>query len=134
MEAMKPPCRPTTVGTAGWTQELRELCREANRLRRRKQRAYRKAPEILEARKAAYSEACRALGRAMFRARTEAWRELCGGLDTDMWVRPYRVVMARLKAKVPPPLLSKRAALRVLEGLFPTPEDETLRRNPLSGI
>lgn len=50
MSEMRPPKRPTTVGTAGRTPELREMRREANRRRRRKQRAYQMAPEILAAR------------------------------------------------------------------------------------
>lgn len=75
MTAMIPPCRATTVGLAGWTPELREMRREARRLRCRKQRAHRRAPEILEERKKAYSAAWGKLRRAMYQARTEAWKD-----------------------------------------------------------
>lgn len=59
--------------------------------------------------------------------------ELCEDLDRDMWGRPYKEVMAQLKAKASPPNLSRAAALRALEGLFPISTDAVLRRNPLEG-
>lgn len=64
------------------------------------------------------------MGITMHRARAAAWGEICQGLDTDMWGRPYRAVMTHLKVKAPPPYLSKHMAREVLEGLFPTPGNE----------
>lgn len=134
MKPAKAPSRPTRFGTVGWTPELRALRKEANRLRRRKQRAHRMAPEVFEERRAQYSKACSELGYAMQKARTEAWRELCSTLDTDMWGRPYKIMMARLKAKNPPPSLTYEMATEVLQGLFPVPEEDETRRNAMTGV
>lgn len=49
---LKPPHRPTTVRTAGWTPEFGAL--------------HRRAPEALEAGVTEYRETCRNLRRAMF--------------------------------------------------------------------
>lgn len=134
MRPAKKPSRPTRVGTVGWTPERRALRKEANRLRRRKQRAHRLAPEVFEERNTQYRKACSDLGNAMRKARTEAWREMCRTLDTDMWGRPYKIMMARLKAKNPPPTLTYEMATEVLLGLFPIPEEEEARGNPMTGI
>lgn len=97
----KPSRRPKTVGEIGWNAETKALRKEANRLRRRKQRAYRKAPEVLEACAAEYKEACKRLSIGLLRARVDAWHELCAGLDEDIWGRPYKIIMAKLKARTP---------------------------------
>lgn len=62
MDKAKAPRRPRAIGEVCWTPEIKAMRKEANRLRRRKQRAYRKAPEVLEARSAEYIEARKALG------------------------------------------------------------------------
>lgn len=134
MRPAKPPKRPETVGRVGWTPELRELRREANRCSRRKQRAYRGTPEHLAQCSNAYSRACKELGIAMLRERLKAWTELCGTLDNDMWGRPYRVVMAQLKAKMPPPSLTREMASKVIRGLFPVPREAEACANPMVGI
>lgn len=48
----------------------------------------------------------------------ESWRDLRGGLNADMWGRLYKIVMAQLKAKAPPPNLSKDMAVKVLRELM----------------
>lgn len=62
------------------------------------------------------------------------WRDLCGCLDSDLWARPYRVVMAVLKDKALPHLLSRGVAMWVLREVFPRREEDVLRRDPLSGV
>lgn len=118
MNKAKPHCRPKIVGEVGWTLELKALRKDVNRLRRRKQRTYKKTLEILEARILEYKDVCKALGIALLCARVEAWRDLCCSLNDDTWGCPYKIVMVRLKAKLPSPNLCKRMAENVLKLCF----------------
>lgn len=63
-----------------------------------------------------------------------AWRDLCDSLNTDPWGRLYRIVMAQLRAKAPPPSLSRDLAEESLRGLFPVPGDEESRRDPFCAV
>lgn len=134
MRAAGAPRRSKAVGFAGWTPELKELRKATYRLRRRKQRACKRdlstAGPLIEE----YKAACKALHKGMVRARVVAWENLCGNLNSDMWGKPFRIVMAKLRAREPPPNLTVDMAERVFGELFPIPDDPELRENPLHEI
>lgn len=119
---------------AGWTPELKELRKTTYRLRRRKQRACKRDYNSAGPLVAEYKDACKALHRGMVRARVQAWEELCCSLNDDTWGKPFRVVMAKLRANEPPPCLTRDMAERVFAGLFLIPEDEGTRRDPLRRV
>lgn len=51
-----------------------------------------------------------------------------------MWRRAYKIAMAQLKSKTPPPNLSRGMAVSVLEKLFPIPIEEVFRQDSMHGI
>ena len=49
-----------------------------------------------------YREAATDLSSAIKLAKTMAWQELLGDVDQDLWGRPYRIALRKLRSQAPP--------------------------------
>lgn len=78
--------------------DLRQIC-TAHRRRMVKHRR-RKNPAEAEMARIALRNAQRTLRTAIAKAKTAAWEELLATLERDLWGRPYKIVMQRLKSSI----------------------------------
>ncbi|CAB0042385.1 unnamed protein product [Trichogramma brassicae] len=79
-----------------WNDIIEECRRSCLRLRRRAQRARGRADETIC--REEFAVARRRLHRAIKASKHLCWRQLCDEADCDVWGKPYRVVMSRLRA------------------------------------
>uniref|UniRef100_A0ABD2WQL7 Reverse transcriptase domain-containing protein n=2 Tax=Trichogramma kaykai TaxID=54128 RepID=A0ABD2WQL7_9HYME len=78
-----------------WTAEIAELRRSCIRARRLSQRSRGRQDE--EAHSANYASARRLLRVAIKSSKRRCWSQLCDEVDSDVWGRPYRIAMSRLR-------------------------------------
>jgi hypothetical protein len=82
-----------------WTEEIAELQRECTLARRRLQRARRKRrrdEEEISRCYEGYKEKRHALQQEIQNAKARSWMELVESVESDPWVRPYRLVTKKL--------------------------------------
>ncbi|CAB0031890.1 unnamed protein product [Trichogramma brassicae] len=78
-----------------WTAEIADLRRSCLRARRLFQRSRGRQDE--EAHSANYASARRLLRVAIKISKRRCWRQLCDKVDSDIWGKPYRIAMSRLR-------------------------------------
>ncbi|XP_075232301.1 uncharacterized protein LOC142330739 [Lycorma delicatula] len=100
-----------------WTAEIGKLRQELQSLRRRKQRLLRDGREEYQYTAKMYTEARRALNKAIKKKKRECWSNLCKELDTDPWGQAYRIVTKRFGRQL---LVLDRASAEIqVANLFP---------------
>ncbi|XP_076301800.1 uncharacterized protein LOC143219877 [Lasioglossum baleicum] len=116
-----------------WNKEIEAERRKAQSLRRQKQRANKKgAVDEAEALYALYKHTKKELNKLILKAKDKSWDELCNTIEKDVWGKPYKSIMKRVKGVTPPPALSGQVAEKVMLGLFPQEYIEE-RTNPGTG-
>ncbi|CAB0040345.1 unnamed protein product, partial [Trichogramma brassicae] len=109
-----------------WTAEIADLRRSCLRARRLSQRSRGRHDE--GAHSASYASARRLLRVAIKTSKRRCWRQLCDEDDSDVWGKPYKIAMSRLRcpqAKQPSSPLLVRTAVATL---FPrVPSGPTLQ-------
>uniref|UniRef100_A0ABD2WY64 Reverse transcriptase n=1 Tax=Trichogramma kaykai TaxID=54128 RepID=A0ABD2WY64_9HYME len=78
-----------------WTAEIADLRRSCLRARRLFQRS--RGWQDEEAHSANYTSARRLLRAAIRTSKRRCWRQLCDEVDSDIWGKPYRIAMSRLR-------------------------------------
>uniref|UniRef100_A0ABD2WNF7 Reverse transcriptase domain-containing protein n=1 Tax=Trichogramma kaykai TaxID=54128 RepID=A0ABD2WNF7_9HYME len=78
-----------------WTSEIADLWCSCLRAQRLAQRARGRPNE--GASQASYASARRLLRVAIKTSKRRCWRQLCDEVDSDIWGRPYRIAMLRLR-------------------------------------
>uniref|UniRef100_A0ABD2WYD8 Reverse transcriptase domain-containing protein n=1 Tax=Trichogramma kaykai TaxID=54128 RepID=A0ABD2WYD8_9HYME len=78
-----------------WTEEIADLRRSCLRARRLFQRSRGRQDE--ETHSANYASARRLLRAAIRASKRRCWRQLCDEVDSDIWGKPYRIAMSRLR-------------------------------------
>lgn len=125
-----------------WSTELAQLRADVTAARRRLKRLRRRAapdPDETAARMEELRRVRNNLGKAITKAKQEAWEEFVSTLNDEPWGRPYKTVMGRLRRWAPPHTEALKPPLleNILTGLFPpvgTVSDEwTEPPLPLSG-
>uniref|UniRef100_A0ABD2W763 Reverse transcriptase domain-containing protein n=1 Tax=Trichogramma kaykai TaxID=54128 RepID=A0ABD2W763_9HYME len=111
-----------------WTAEIAVLRRSCLRARRLFQRSRGRQDE--EAHSANYAAKRRLLRVAIKTSKRRCWRQLCDEVDSDIWGKPYRIAMSRLRcpqtAQPSSPLLVRGA----VAALFPRVPSEPALRLP----
>uniref|UniRef100_A0ABD2W600 Reverse transcriptase domain-containing protein n=2 Tax=Trichogramma kaykai TaxID=54128 RepID=A0ABD2W600_9HYME len=111
-----------------WTAEIADLRRSCLRARRLFQRSRGRQDE--EAHSANYAAKRRLLRVAIKTSKRRCWRQLCDEVDSDIWGKPYRIAMSRLRcpqtAQPSSPLLVRGA----VAALFPRVPSEPALRLP----
>ncbi|XP_076301692.1 uncharacterized protein LOC143219705 [Lasioglossum baleicum] len=114
-----------------WDKELgtiRDSARYAKRRIQRERAKIRdkgKGPEELEILEIQYKDTIRELRRKISMAKVRKWKEFCEELNNDVWGKPYKTIISRVKMTTPPATLSREFSEKVLRGLFPKlPTDE----------
>lgn len=117
-DACMPKKRPR-IQVYWWNEEIAELRSSSLALRRLYQSCLRRVghPGLQEAR-SSYSAAKRDLRIAIHGAKTKSWADLCAQVDTDLWRRPYRLVMKKLGTRDPTTDSRGREA-QIADFLFP---------------
>ncbi|CAB0036712.1 unnamed protein product [Trichogramma brassicae] len=100
-----------------WNDSIEECRRSCLRLRRRAQRARGLADETIC--REEFADARRRLHRAIKASKRLCWRQLCDEADCDVWGKPYRVVMSRLRAPRTSSPSAPELVRRALSTLFP---------------
>ncbi|CAB0035447.1 unnamed protein product [Trichogramma brassicae] len=100
-----------------WNDRIEECRRSCLRLRRRAQRARGHADETIG--REEFADARRRLHRAIKASKRLCWRQLCDEADCDVWGKPYRVVMSRLRAPRTSPPSATELVQRAVSTLFP---------------
>ncbi|CAB0042278.1 unnamed protein product, partial [Trichogramma brassicae] len=100
-----------------WNDSIEECRRSFLRLRRRAQRARGRADETIC--REEFADARRRLHRAIKASKRLCWRQLCDEADCDVWGKPYRVVMSRLRAPRTSPPSAPELVRRAVSTLFP---------------
>ncbi|CAB0039992.1 unnamed protein product [Trichogramma brassicae] len=85
-----------------WNDDIAECRRDCIRARRCAQRARGRPDEVI--RREEFANARRRLRDAIKVSKRLCWRQLCDEADRDVWGKPYRTVMSRLKAPRTSPL------------------------------
>ncbi|KAL7294440.1 hypothetical protein TKK_0012437 [Trichogramma kaykai] len=78
-----------------WTAEIADLRRSCLRARRLFQRSRGRQDE--EAHSANYASTRRLLRAAIKTSKRRCWRQLCDEVDSNIWGKPYRIAMSRLR-------------------------------------
>ncbi|CAK9799120.1 Retrovirus-related Pol polyprotein from type-1 retrotransposable element R1 (Fragment) [Anthophora plagiata] len=110
-----------------WSQEIADLraaCSAARRQYARSQRRRRRDETRTAQLYEVYKTKKLDLKLAITRAKARAWNELLGSLDRDPWGRPYKMVLGKLRPRVPPVTegLEPQVLGRVVDTLFPSSE------------
>ncbi|CAB0034711.1 unnamed protein product [Trichogramma brassicae] len=79
-----------------WNDDIAECRRDCIRARRCAQRARGRPDEVI--RREEFANARRRLRDAIKVSKRLCWRQLCDEADRDVWGKPYRTVMSRLRA------------------------------------
>ncbi|XP_029165341.1 uncharacterized protein LOC114936335 [Nylanderia fulva] len=112
-----------------WSEDLAKLRRFCDRARRRVHRRKKYAlsdSEGLEDTWDAYKETHNILRVSIRQAKARAWEELLSSLDKDPWVRPYRMVLNKLKRGTAPltETMDPRLVQDIIDTLFPRITDD----------
>lgn len=109
-----------------WKPEFHERRKKVQRMRREGQRARKRGnAEEMEFWTSMYKKEKKELAKEIWKAKEEKWKEFCNTIDGDVWGKPYKGIIKRVKGNSPPAELSPEFAEVVLEGLFPRTEGES---------
>lgn len=108
-----------------WSEELTELRQTAVKWGRRVHRKHSSAEHRAEI-EAEYKSARQALKKGIRKAKEKAWDELLQTLQEDPWGKAYKVVLNRLRPRIPPTTqrLEPEFTQEIIERLFPPDEEE----------
>ena len=105
-DAAMPRAKPRRKNAAyWWTPDLEKKKRDCVLTRRKVQHLKRKKTPNASEKEQAYSRyraAVMNLQKAIKEAKNKAWNELQQTIDRDLWGKPYRIVMEKLKPSAPP--------------------------------
>ncbi|CAB0035838.1 unnamed protein product, partial [Trichogramma brassicae] len=101
-----------------WNDDIAECRRDCIRARRCAQRARGRPDEVI--RREEFANARRRLRDAIKVSKRLCWRQLCDEVDRDVWGKPYRTVMSRLKAPRTSPPTAPDLVRRAVSTLFPS--------------
>ncbi|XP_034195307.2 uncharacterized protein LOC117611466 [Osmia lignaria lignaria] len=103
-----------------WTESIAEMRRLVNKSRRKYTRARAKGNELdIATKHEDYKKARKDMDREVKKAKKVNWRELLNEVDGDIWGRPYKIVMKRLKGKTnKPDVMSPGEVETVVKNLF----------------
>lgn len=116
-----------------WTPEIAEMRRVCLRNRRRYTRARRSGDAMLEADE--YRQSRKSLKRAIMASKKAKWEELRGDLNNNPWGLGYKIVRAKLGAKLEAPHLDSELLDNIVKNLFPSHaplrEEQYIRTNEM---
>uniref|UniRef100_A0ABD2X125 Endonuclease/exonuclease/phosphatase domain-containing protein n=1 Tax=Trichogramma kaykai TaxID=54128 RepID=A0ABD2X125_9HYME len=101
-----------------WNDDIAECRRDCIRAQRGDQRARGRPDEVI--RREEFADARRRLRNAIKASKHLCWRQLCDEADRDVWGKPYRTVMSRLKAPRTSPPTAPDLVRRAVSTLFPS--------------
>ena len=101
-----------------WNDDIAECRRSCLRAQRLAQRARGRANEA--SRREAFVAARSRLHKAIKASKRLCWRQLCDEADQDVWGRPYRTVMSRIKGPRTSSPTAPDLVRRAVSTLFPT--------------
>ncbi|KAL7304669.1 hypothetical protein TKK_0002914 [Trichogramma kaykai] len=101
-----------------WNDDIAECNRDCIHARRYAQRARGRPDEVI--RREEFADARRRLRNALKASKRLCWRQLCDEADHDVWGKPYRTVMSRLKAPRTSPPTAPDLVRRAVSTLFPS--------------
>jgi len=85
-----------------WSEEIAELRRSSTKARRLLTRARRRGNQArIATAHEAYRAARNLMRQAIRKAKAESWEELLASLDADLWGRPYKLVLGKMRAAAP---------------------------------
>lgn len=118
------PARPASSHRKSvywWTQEISNLRKTANHLRRVHQRKLKRVgPDACRTEKEEAKEAKSKLVKEIKRSKEQMWKKLCDEVEQDPWGRPYKLVMGKIIKPQPIPELNTPGRLEeITNGLFP---------------
>lgn len=104
-----------------WTNEIAELRKTSNHLRRNYQRKRRRNGEdACEQERALAKRSKRELVLAIKRSKERCWKALCDRVEQDPWGLPYRLVMGKLFKNTQIPEIETPGRIdSIIKGLFP---------------
>ncbi|XP_076301793.1 uncharacterized protein LOC143219871, partial [Lasioglossum baleicum] len=112
--------RKTKRENPWWNKEIEAVRKKAQSLRRQRQRANKKGTlDEAEALHVLYRHTKKELNKLILKAKDKSWDDLCDTIEKDVWGKPYKSVIKRVKGVSPPPALSVQVAEKVMIGLFP---------------
>lgn len=109
-----------------WNEEIANRRRECVQHRRRYTRA--RAHSEAEAERAEYKEARKRLQYSIFESKRKLWEELRENVNENPWGTGYKLVMKKLGAKKPTPLMNQEHMENIVKSLFP--EHDALEDRP----
>ncbi|XP_026824795.1 uncharacterized protein LOC113561791 [Ooceraea biroi] len=113
-----------------WTPVIAKARRSANAARRKYTRA-RKGKNVskINTTRLAYVNARKEYRNKILKAQQEAWQNLLAQVNADLWGRPYRVVLQRLRPRGLGPLdtLSHQDVQEIVSTLFPAGQQNVAR-------
>uniref|UniRef100_A0ABD2W1D4 Reverse transcriptase domain-containing protein n=1 Tax=Trichogramma kaykai TaxID=54128 RepID=A0ABD2W1D4_9HYME len=101
-----------------WNDDIAECRRDCIRARRYAQRVRGRSDEVI--RREEFADARRRLRNAIKASKRLCWRQFCDEADRDVWSKPYRTVMSRLKAPRTSPPTAPDLVRRAVSTLFPS--------------
>ncbi|XP_076301777.1 uncharacterized protein LOC143219856 [Lasioglossum baleicum] len=110
---------------AWWNMDLGLLRNNTRKIKRKIQRVRAKIKkkgkgnEELEILEIQYKDTIKELRKKITKAKADKWREFCEELNRDVWGKPYKSIMSKVKATTPPATLTGEFMDEVLRGLFP---------------
>ncbi|XP_076301778.1 uncharacterized protein LOC143219857 [Lasioglossum baleicum] len=103
-----------------WTKEIGEVRRNVQKLRRLWQRANKsKKRDEADAIQVLYKLKKKELNKRILKAKEKSWSDLCDTIEKDVWGKPYKAIIRRVKGATPPPALSTSMAEAIMFSLFP---------------
>ena len=112
-----------------WSDNIAECRRICLKARRRAQRARGRADEVI--RREAYAAARGRLTKAIKASKRLCWRQLCDEADRDVWGKPYKTVLSRLRGPRTSPPSAPDLVRRAVSTLFPTVIHRQIEPPPL---
>lgn len=107
-----------------WSDEISTLRKKLNKSRRLYQRAKKKDKSNSKILEEEYKNYRKKLKYKIEDGKKAAWKALCEEVEKDIWGRPYKVIMNKIKKKAPAPNISKKRAKSIIKALFPRSENE----------
>lgn len=101
-----------------WNKEIDKLRRQCHKSRRLAQRSRRRQNHDTYLRQ--YQEARLVLMKAIKISKRQCWQDLCSEVNNDLWGRPYRVIMTRLKGNYGGSPTCPKLVPTIVSTLFPT--------------
>ncbi|XP_076248123.1 uncharacterized protein LOC143187806 [Calliopsis andreniformis] len=107
-----------------WNDKIKTLRAEMNKKRRLFQRARRKNRNDANELEKQYKETRKMLKYKIWDSKVECWKKTCDTLDDNIWGKPYKSIINKIKCKLPCPIIREEKARAIIRCLFPGNEDE----------